>query len=69
MLVETLIYLFAVLYYVFSTFVFVAYISNENFSHLKAVILAFLTIIVAPIFVPIIVGVKVGDGMKKENRL
>ena len=66
MLVEIILYVFAIIYYVFSTLAFAEYMSDKHISSLKAVFLTFITMIVAPIFVPIVAGIKVGLWMKGE---
>ena len=67
MITEIILIIFAIIYYVFSTFFFAVYIADEKYSDPMAWGLAIVTMFIAPVIVPVILGAKLGELLNKHK--
>ena len=67
MITEIILVLFAILYYLFSVFVFGTYVQDVKDTSFIGNIGRFIdTIIISPIVTPIILGIKLGEWIKNN---
>lgn len=64
MITEIILIIFAIVYYLFSTIFFASYISNDDYNPFIPIILSVVTMVVAPIATPVILGFKLGKIIK-----
>ena len=68
MITESILIVFAIVYYVFSVFLFATIIQDVNKKHTIPQILGMVVeiMILSPIAVPIILGIKIGEATKEN---
>jgi len=68
MITEIILVIFAILYYLFSVFLFATIVQDVNKIHTEFQILGMLVeiMILSPIAVPIILGIKLGEWLKNN---
>jgi len=68
MITEIILVIFAILYYLFSMFLFATIVQDVNKIHTEFQILGMLVeiMILSPIAVPIILGIKLGEWLKNN---
>lgn len=68
MIATTILVIFAILYYLFCTFLYAEYVSEEIYTKKWPIRLLWLVciLIIAPIATPIMLGIYIGDKLGKE---
>lgn len=68
MITEIVLILFALCYYLFCVFLFATYIqdTNKKYGYWQIAKMCTITIIIAPIALPILFGIAIGQALKDE---